>query len=95
MRLNKEEEKQGIIWFFIAAPVAILLTFALYTVDETLTHSKAEADMASSLKELRGAQSSLSTGSVDPRLVAAKASMANFEEKGLVAVPAHEDHETH
>jgi hypothetical protein len=88
MNLDQQEQKQGIVWFLIAAPVAILLTIALYRVDETLTHSTADSDMQKTLVELRSAQSSLTAGESDPRLAA---TMSDVAKSDLVAVDNHSD----
>lgn len=67
MKLDPQEQKKGIIWFLIAGPFAILLTFALYNIDQTLTNSTAEAELGNTLRELRGAQTSLKASDLDPR----------------------------
>lgn len=84
-------------WFYIAGIIALGFAYALFRVDEGLTHSTRERDLANTLKELRTAQRSIPTGETDTRLssvlppVAADETAADREGR---AVPAH-DHEHH
>lgn len=54
-------------WFFGAGLAAILLSFFLAVTDYRLSHSDKEQVLGSTLKELRGAQSSLPSRVTDPR----------------------------
>jgi hypothetical protein len=64
---SKEIEQGARGWFIGAGLFAIVLSYALYTVDETLSHSKREQVLGATLKELRTAQASLPTGNTDTR----------------------------
>ena len=61
MEHNVEAQKLGTVWLCIAGPVAIALTFALYTVNNRLTDSKGEQILGDKLRELRGAQAGLAS----------------------------------
>ena len=52
------ETRGAVGWFIGAGLFAVLLSFALYTTDESLAHSTRERDLALNLRELRTAQSS-------------------------------------
>ncbi len=67
MELNIKETSDGIKWMFGAGTFAILLTLFLVYVDYVLRHSNSEHVLGETLRELRAAQSSLGTGSVDER----------------------------
>lgn len=68
MESNPTEQRRGLIWLSIAGPVAIAFTFALYTVNNRLMESKGETVLGDTLRELRGAQTSIETGPFDARL---------------------------
>jgi hypothetical protein len=92
MKLDPQEQKKGIIWLLIAGPFAILLTFALYNIDQTLTNSTAEADLGNTLRELRGAQTSLKASELDPRQKIGHSDMQHSAQagEGLKAVSTSE-----
>lgn len=92
MKLDPEEQKKGLTWLLIAGPVAIFLTFALYTADQTLTQSTGEAELGKTLRELRGAQTSLSAGAVDPRQLRTVSSASDQEPVNESAHSEHGDH---
>ena len=58
-QIEQAEAKSAIRWFFGAGLVAILLVFALYTIDNRLSTSTRERDLGDTLKRLRGAQAAL------------------------------------
>ena len=67
MESNVAEQKSGMVWLSIAGPVAILLVFALYTVNNRLTESTGEKVLGDTLRELRGAQTSIQSHYSDVR----------------------------
>jgi hypothetical protein len=69
MEINAQEARNGTKWFYGAGLVALLLSYALFSADEMLSHSPREKILGETLKELRTAQSSLGSPKlVDPRL---------------------------
>lgn len=69
---SKDIEQGARGWFIGAGIFTLLLAFALYTVDERLSHSKREQILGATLKELRTAQNSLPTGNTDTRTAEAE-----------------------
>ena len=68
MQIDATEARGGALWFARAGLIAIVLSLALYFTDEMLSNSKREAQLGHTLRELRGAQTSLgSPETVDPR----------------------------
>lgn len=57
----------GFRWLFGAGFIAILFALFLFTVDQTLTHSKVEAERAQTIGTLRNAQTSLPSRVTDER----------------------------
>ncbi|RME61484.1 MAG: hypothetical protein D6780_01595 [Candidatus Dadabacteria bacterium] len=68
LKLNKEEERLGVIWLSTAGVLAALFAFWLYSVDNKLTYSKREQILKKTLYELRTAQAMVGDGLVDERL---------------------------
>lgn len=71
MHTTKEEMRAGFLWFIGAGIFSVLLSVALYMADEGLSNSTRERDLANALFDMRTAQTSLPTGSMDERLNAA------------------------
>ena len=65
--LNSEEMKSGRTWFFTAAILSILIALFLYNYDQYATNSDKEIIKGQEIKELRIAQSSLTSNNTDPR----------------------------
>jgi len=68
MNIDPIEMKNGYTWFFGAGLFAVLLSIGLFFTDEMLENSSKERDLGQTLFELRSAQSSFTSGSVDERL---------------------------
>lgn len=68
MELNPEETRAGMRWFWVVGAFAIALSYGLFLADRGLQNSPRERELGSTLRELRGAQSGLGRGSVDPRI---------------------------
>ena len=62
-----EIERGGYRWFFGIGLVAIVFAFVLKTIDDKLTYSDREQRLGATLKELRGAQTTLASGVSDTR----------------------------
>lgn len=82
MQLDTRTQELGIRWFFCAGGFALLLAFALYTIDNKLSFSYSEKPHTKALNELRTAQSTLGSHSTDSR----QTQSAIYE---LRAVPAN------
>lgn len=67
MILDSEEQLAGRQWFWGAGAAAVLLCLFLAYLDYQLSSSSREQDLGRSLRELRSAQSALSSGMSDPR----------------------------
>ena len=67
MRLNQEDVRAGYMWLCGSSVALVCLIAFLIFVDSFLTHNPREAWLGATLKELRGAQSSLSSGVTDSR----------------------------
>ena len=67
MHTTEAEIKAGYRWFFGAGVFAIILACGLYCADQRLSESKREEVLGNTLYDLRTAQSSLGTGSIDER----------------------------
>jgi hypothetical protein len=67
MQHDAAEQKRGMIWLCIAAPVAIAFTCTLYFVNNFLEASPTERILGETLQELRGAQTSLKSYVTDER----------------------------
>ena len=61
------EAKDGTVWYFGALCAAVLLTLALWRWDDALSNSTREQDLGRTLRELRGAQTSLPSNVTDLR----------------------------
>lgn len=100
--LDKNETRLGKIWFLVAFPVAVCLSFALATLDLKLTHSDSEIIKGQEIGELRLAQTSLPSNNTDPRNlvkvtnqnVAHKEDHSSHEDD-MHDVEAHDDHSGH
>ena len=68
MNLDQTEIRNGYYWFFGAGLFAVALSIALFTVDETLSNSDSEKKLGEAIYDMRSAQTSFGTGSVDERL---------------------------
>ena len=67
MEIDKEIERAGMKWFFIAGPIAILFSIWLCRMDNMLSTSDKEQVLGATLKELRTAQASLPARATDTR----------------------------
>lgn len=67
MELNPQETRAGTRWFFLAGLFAIAFAFGLVKTDDFLTESKREQVLRDTLLELRTAQASLPSRSLDER----------------------------
>lgn len=65
--LTDFEVKGAYYWFFGVGILMSLFAYGLTRVDNGLTNSKREIILNSTLKEIRSAQHSLSTGKIDDR----------------------------
>ena len=57
----------GMRWLFGAGTVAILFSVFLVSIDNYLTNSDREKRLNERMKEMRSAQTSLGSSSIDPR----------------------------
>ena len=69
MQLDTQEETNGVRWFLGAGFLGVCLCLFLYHMDNHMTFSDKEERLAETLYELRSAQTSLSTGPLDSRLI--------------------------
>ena len=67
MKVDPQDEKRGITWFYGAGLFALLLSCLLAYTDHMMQNSDSEKRLGKTLRELRTAQASLTNGSVDPR----------------------------
>ncbi len=67
MKLDPTEQRLGYTWFMVAGTIAVLFAFTLYKVDSHLHTSNSEKLHAEKMRELRTAQTSLSSRTVDTR----------------------------
>lgn len=67
MDVSREEERSAHLWFLIAGTFAVGLSVFLTCVDQGLTNSPRERELASTLRELRTAQTSLDSRVTDQR----------------------------
>lgn len=70
MKLDADEIKSGYMWFVGAGIFAVMLSIALFSIDEMLSNSDSEKKLGAAIYELRSAQTSLPTGSFDERMKA-------------------------
>lgn len=73
MKLDEQEQKLGAAWFFITAPVALLTILFLAKADIYLTYTDSEEKHAATMHELRLAQTSLPSATLDARNAAERA----------------------
>lgn len=92
MQLDEKEQKQGAIWFFVVGPIGFILILFLARVDSFLTYTDSEQRHADNMAELRLAQTSLTTRTLDDRNAGTRAyrAQADFPEVE-VHIPAGED----
>jgi hypothetical protein len=64
---SQKEIKDGFLWLIFAGIFAIGFSYTLWSIDEMLTHSPRERVLSDTLKELRTAQSSFKSLSIDER----------------------------
>ena len=87
---SEQEAKDGTVWYFTALCVAVLLTLALWRWDDALSNSTREQDLGRTLRELRGAQTSLPSKVTDVRqTISIQAHGAGAQDD------AHADHGSH
>jgi hypothetical protein len=67
MQHDAAEQKRGMIWLTIVGPVAIVVTIALYCTNNFLENSPTEKILGDTLRELRGAQTSVKSNFTDER----------------------------
>lgn len=72
-----EEQKAGMKWFVSGLVVALLLVAFLMNADALLSNSDREARLGRELKRLRTAQTTISSGVVDPRAIPPSGSAAH------------------
>ncbi len=87
MELDPKIESDGLKWIMRAGFVALLVSSFLVWVDHTLSTSDTDERLAETLYELRTAQSSLGTGSIDERLAEPNGNQHSREES--VDLAAH------
>lgn len=91
MKLDEQEQKLGVAWFFIIGPVALLTILFLAKADIYLTYSDSEKKHAATMHELRLAQTSLASATLDARNAgerAFKAPATDMQEESVTALPA-------
>ena len=68
MQLDPNEQRSGMRWLIGAGLAAVLLSISLALIDFSLSSSKYEQELSSTLRELRKAQFGVPAGEVDPRM---------------------------
>lgn len=66
--IDSTVQRAGGVWLVGAGAAAVLLALFLYCADFKLTNSDREIVLEKTLRELRGAQTSLTSGAIDPRI---------------------------
>lgn len=64
---SKKEHQDGMKWFFATLVVSFLFLLFLVKVDSSLSSSNKEKQLGETLHQLRTAQTTLGSDSIDPR----------------------------
>jgi hypothetical protein len=89
MKLDENEQKLGTTWFFVVGPVGLLFILFLAKADLYLTYTDAEDRKNDSMHELRLAQTSLATVTLDERNAGERSFRAPAESKKQTVEDSH------